>query len=243
MKGIKLPHLHGYLLILLLIIGGCSKDSEPGLQEPPTSPAPEISYNYLALGDSYTIGEAVCGSCGFPPQLTGAMENRLEANIGLRVIARTGWTTSDLLSAIDRANPTSDQDLVTLLIGVNNQFRGIPFSVYEEELQLLIEEAIRLAGGRPEAVILVSIPDYAFTPFGQSTGNPQQISEQLNRYNDYAKDTATDYGIRYVNITDITRQGLNRPELVAGDGLHPSETAYAEFVDRLLPVALSILRN
>lgn len=231
------------LIYILLLIPGCSRDGSTAMPGSTGNPAPEANFQYLALGDSYTIGESVCGNCGFPPQLTEALEEQLQSEIALQVIARTGWTTSDLLNALARENPAASRDMVTLLIGVNNQFRGLPFAVYEQELDQLIEEAIRLANGDPGAVILISIPDYAFTPFGQRSGNPEQISNELDQYNNYARDLAGDFGIRYINITDITRQGLNRPELVAPDGLHPSEAAYAEFVDRILPAALNILRD
>lgn len=200
--------------------------------------------NYLALGDSYTIGQSVCETCRFPEQLKSALKNlNTQNNCSLDIIARTGWTTTNLISAIDNNNPSSKYDLVTLLIGVNNQYQGINFSVYEKEFPQLVTKAISLAKGDKNKLIVVSIPDYAYTPFGQSYGNPTSISTEINRYNDFAKSYCQANAISYINITDITRQGLNNSTLVANDGLHPSKEAYALFVQQLLPKAIAILQN
>jgi len=127
---------------------------------------------------------------------------------------------------------------VTLLIGVNNQYQGKLFSVYETEFIELVNSAISFVGGDATNLVIVSIPDYAYTPFGQN-GNSQAISADIDLYNAYAEEYAEDNGLTYVYITDITREGLDNPSLVALDGLHPSELAYAKFVERLLPHALN----
>jgi lysophospholipase L1-like esterase len=127
---------------------------------------------------------------------------------------------------------------VTLLIGVNNQYQNKPFSLYEQEFPALVQKAIQLAKGDKSNVIVVSIPDYAYTPFGQGAAN---ITTQLNVYNTFAQNYCTQNQIEFVYITDITQQGLVNPALVAADGLHPSELAYAQFVDRILPKAISVL--
>ncbi len=191
----------------------------------------------LSLGDSYTIGQSVCQTCRFPEQLKDSLKRRVEStsNIQLNIIARTGWTTSNLKNAIATQNPENDYNLVTLLIGVNNEFQNRPFSIYETEFPELVNTAIQKARGDKNKVIVVSIPDYAYTPFGN--GNTI-ISQRLNRYNGFARDYCSDNNISYVFITDITREGLDKPELVASDGLHPSALAYTRFVDRILPVAL-----
>ena len=131
-----------------------------------------------------------------------------------------------------------DFDLVTLLIGVNNQYQGVPFSVYELQFPQLVDLAITKARGRPNQVIVLSIPDYAYTPFGQNTFDPSSISSEIDAYNSFAREFCQDNNITFLDITDITRQGLDNPELVAADGLHPSEEAYRLFVERLLPIAL-----
>lgn len=193
-------------------------------------------YKYLALGDSYTIGQSVCETCRFPAQLKDSITKELSPKDTFRldIIAQTGWTTANLKSAIALQNPAEDYDLVTLLIGVNNQFQNRPFSFYEQEFPELVDIAIQKAKGDKKNVIVVSIPDYAFTPFGQ--GNPS-ISEGIFQYNEFAKNYCLANGITYIFITDITRQGLLRPELVASDGLHPSKLAYAKFAERILPEA------
>ena len=152
-----------------------------------------------------------------------------------------GKFTTNLKTAIANENLNATFDLVTLLIGVNNQYQNKPFELYETEFPELLQTAITLAKGNLNHVIVVSIPDYAFTPFGQSVSNPSNISNQLDNYNSFAKNYAESLGVTFVNITDITREGLNNPTLVASDNLHPSELAYTEFVKRILPIVKIIL--
>ena len=130
--------------------------------------------------------------------------------------------------------------MITLLIGVNNQYQNKPFELYETEFVELVSTAISLVGGDASKLIVVSIPDYAFTPFGQGR-NPSDISTQLELYNTFAQNYCNDNNLKYVYITDITQEGLNNPALVATDNLHPSTLAYTKFVERILPLALDIL--
>ena len=194
------------------------------------------NYKYLALGDSYTIGQSVCQTCRFPAQLKDSIAKSLNAkdSFEVKIIAQTGWTSTNLKSAIVSESPSNDYDLVTLLIGVNNQYQHKPFSLYQQEFPELVNQAILFAKGDKKNVIVVSIPDYAFTPFGQGSTT---ISEELFTYNEFAKNYCLANNITYVNITDITREGLLHPELVASDGLHPSQIAYSKFVARILPQA------
>lgn len=193
----------------------------------------------LSLGDSYTIGASVCETCRFPEQLKTQLQSKIDSSdFQLKIIARTGWTTTNLINAINTDNPDSDYDLVTLLIGVNNQFQNKQFTLYEEEFPKLVNTAITKANGDKTNVIVISIPDYAYTSFG--SGN-SRISEDLDRYNNFAQTYCATNNISYVYITDITRQGLNNPELVAIDGLHPSALAYSKFVERILPIAIEKL--
>ncbi|MFV8360413.1 SGNH/GDSL hydrolase family protein [Flavobacterium sp. LS1P3] len=232
----------------LLFIAGCSTESPI----PQTTPTPIIkspqtqakTYNYLALGDSYTIGQSVCETCRFPTQLSKNLGNLNPNNTySLKIIAQTGWTTTNLISAINTQNPTSNYDLVTLLIGVNNQYQNKPFSLYEKEFPELVNKAIKLAKGDKTNIIVVSIPDYACTPFGQASGKLSTISTAIDQYNAFAKKYCDDNAIVFINITDITRQGLINKNLVAQDGLHPSELAYSLFVERILPKAATALSN
>jgi lysophospholipase L1-like esterase len=213
------------------------------VDDPTANPKiPNGNYKILALGDSYTIGESVCDTCRFPEQLKDSLALKLEGStFDLDIIARTGWTTTNLINAINNENPTNDYDLVTLLIGVNNQYQNKPFSVFTSEFPQLLDKAIALAKGDKTNVIVISIPDYAYTPFGQSTSNPTKISDELNTYNDFAGNYSNQKEVSFVYITDITRQGLINPELVASDGLHPSKVAYTKFVEQLRPVAMEKL--
>lgn len=234
------------ILTLLFAISTISCSSENDTNSPtaiivpPVTTTPPLtakSINYLALGDSYTIGQSVCETCRFPEQLRRNLSNTYPAtSFSLKIIAKTGWTTSNLLSAIKTENPDSNYDLVTLLIGVNNQFQNAPFSLYESEFPELVNNAISLAKGKKSNVIVVSIPDYAYTPFGQSAVyNSKTISLEIDKYNAFAENYCKANNIEFITITDITRQGLSDPSLVAKDGLHPSESAYSLFVQRILP--------
>lgn len=197
------------------------------------------NYKLLSLGDSYTIGESVCETCRFPEQLKDSLINNTENTaFNLKVVATTGWTTTNLLNGISNENLPNNYDLVTLLIGVNNQYQGKDFSIYETEFPELVDIAITKAKGNKNRVIVVSIPDYAFTPFGN--GNTT-ISSEIDTYNAFAENYCNANNITFINITDITRNGLEDTDLVASDGLHPSEKAYSLFVERLLPYALEKL--
>ncbi|MCF6131145.1 SGNH/GDSL hydrolase family protein [Flavobacterium wongokense] len=213
---------------LSLFLFGCSVEKN-------TANNPKY-YKYLALGDSYTIGESVCATCRFPAQLKDSISNYLNVNdsFQLKIIATTGWTTSNLKAAVAVDDSGDDYDLVTLLIGVNNQYQHMPFSVYEQEFPELVTKAIQKAKGDKNNVMVISIPDYAYTPFGN--GNTT-ISTEIDNYNAFAQNYCQANSITFMNITDITRLGLTQPELVAGDGLHPSEIAYTQFVERILPLA------
>jgi lysophospholipase L1-like esterase len=243
-----------FLFLLFAFLVSCSDE----LREPPT-PANsdnEISnsddsgndesnenvprtYNLLSLGDSYTIGQSVCETCRFPELLKASLINVFpnEDSFELNVIAQTGWTTTNLINSLNEQNISDDHDLVTLLIGVNNQFQGMPFSIYETEFPALVDRAISYAHGDPSNVIVLSIPDYAFTPFGQNFGDPVIISSEIDEYNEFAQNYCSVNGITFLYITDISRLGLEQTDLVASDGLHPSTLAYSRFVERLLPLA------
>lgn len=222
----------------------------PPVVIPPTTPAPTMpiatSVNYLALGDSYTIGQSVCETCRFPEQLKMSLSKSYsQSSFSLKVIAKTGWTTSNLIADIKAQNLASNYDLVTLLIGVNNQFQHMDFSLYEKEFPELVNKAIMLAKGAKKNVIVVSIPDYAYTPYAANVSKEQSamISMEINKYNTFAENYCTMNGVVFVSITDITRQGLTNTSLVASDGLHPSQQAYSMFVERILPKAKMALQD
>jgi len=179
---------------------------------------------FLALGDSYTIGESVAEAERWPNQLVAKL--KLTAP---RIIATTGWRTDNLKDAIKAANLKPEYDLVSLLIGVNNQYQGKSIEIYEREFEELLQTSIKLAKGKKKNVFVVSIPDYGYTPFGKA--KQEKISEELDQFNAINKRIAAKYGVKYFNITEISRKGLEDAELVAGDGLHPSGKMYAQWVE------------
>ena len=240
-------------LVCIVTFGACSNKSEDDINfsandindntDADTTSTNAGILKILALGDSYTIGQSVCETCRFPVQLKDSLVNDLNtSDISLDIIAQTGWTTTNLINAIAAQNLASDYDLVTLLIGVNNQYQHKSFDVYTNEFPVLIQKATAAVNGDKSKIILISIPDYAFTPFGQNSSNPEIISTELDQYNDFARTYCEERDITFVNITDITRLGLEQPNLVASDGLHPSEIAYSKFVERLLPFATEKLQ-
>ena len=237
-------------LLLVILFSNCTEETAstaiiPKITTPPTVvPTAPKHLTYLALGDSYTIGHSVCETCRFPEQLRKKLGNLNPKNTCTsKIIATTGWTTTNLIAAINAENPSSNYDLVSLLIGVNNQYQNKPFSIYEKEFPELVNKAIALARGDKSNVIVVSIPDYAFTPVGKQFSNPSKISSEIDNYNAFAQKYCLQQQIEFVSITDITRQGFINPLLVATDGLHPSELAYSAFVERIFPKATIAIHN
>jgi len=195
---------------------------------------------YLALGDSYTIGESVGADQRWPVQLAARLREHGLAIGEPQIIARTGWTTDELSIAIDQAAPGGRFDLVSLLIGVNNQYRGYDSEVYRVEFRALLQRAIGFAAGRPERVIVLSIPDWGVTPFAAERDR-KEVAAEIDAFNTINQAEAERAGARYVDVTFESRAASGDPALIAGDGLHPSGTMYAEWVDLVLPQALAAL--
>lgn len=191
------------------------------------------SLTFLALGDSYTIGESVEERLRWPVQLAQQLSNEEISIDDPVIVATTGWTTDELMNGIEEADLVEEYDIISLLIGVNNQYRGYPFSQYEKEFTELVEiaESKLSVGG---TLFFVSIPDYGVTPFGQKK-NPNQIAKELDRYNEYAKSVANDRGYLFFNITEVSRKAINDLSLVASDELHPSGKMYTQWVEVILP--------
>ena len=219
-----------YLILFSVVIFSCT------LENPNENIDLPQKFDILSLGDSYTIGQGVCDECSYPRQLIDSLSvAHIRDTFNLEVIAQTGWTTNSLINNIDTLE-LEKKDVVTLLIGVNNQFWGLPFNQYETQFEELINISIDLTKSQTsDDVLVISIPDWAYTPAGQ-TYNPEFTSEQINLYNEFAENYCLENEISYVYITDITRLGLEQPELVSIDGLHPSEIAYKLFVERIYPV-------
>ena len=195
---------------------------------------------YLALGDSYTIGHGIPEAQNFPNQLGDSLTANGDTIRPIRIIAKTGWTTADLQNGIDNAQDLdSSYDLVTLLIGVNNQYQNKPIDEYRPDFESLLAQAIQFAGGQKERVFVVSIPDYAFTGFG---GGDTNISREIDDYNAINKRIAEEMEVTYFDITPISRKGLDETELVANDRLHPSGEQYRRWVELMLPTVQARLR-
>jgi lysophospholipase L1-like esterase len=202
----------------------------------------QLSRRVLALGDSYTIGESVDPSQRWPNQLADLLRDCGIAVDDPEIIARTGWTTDELSRAIDRADPAGPYALVTLLIGVNNQYRGRDAEEYRTEFAALLERAIGFAGRTPQRVIVLSIPDWGVTPFARKR-NRASIAKAIDRFNAINREESQRAGVHYVDITPGSRAAALDPALIAGDGLHPSGRMYAEWARLALPAARSILET
>ena len=197
-------------------------------------PMAQKKTTFLALGDSYTIGESVEEAQRWPVQLVKKL-NQEGSNIERpHIVAKTGWTTDELLGGLDTATIARSYDLVSLLIGVNNQYRGYDFEQYEKEFNSLLEQALALAKNDPGKVFVVSIPDYGVTPFA-SEKDPAKIAEELDSYNAYAAKVCQEKDIKYFNITSISRQAVNERNLIASDDLHPSGKMYERWVELMIP--------
>jgi lysophospholipase L1-like esterase len=202
------------------------------------TPAAEV--RILALGDSYTIGEGVPVEDRWPMQLAALLRTRGMRVAEPNIIARTGWTTDELAAAIDDAKPTGAYDLVTLLIGVNNQYRGRSVDEYRTQFHALLARAIGFAGGKPSRVVVLSIPNWGQTPFAAGRDR-QRIALDIDAFNAVNRDEAARAGARYVDITPISNRVATEPDLVVADKLHPSARMYAEWVRAMLPMVVAAL--
>lgn len=194
-------------------------------------------YYYLALGDSYTIGQSVPAEDNFPNQVAAMMINNAVGFPPPRIIAKTGWTTDELETGIATANTTaplrSSYDFVSLLIGVNNQYRGRTVANYKPEFEELLKKAIHFAGDRADHVVVVSIPDWSVTPFANGRDRAQ-ISAEIDAYNAANKEISLQYNVQYIDITPGTREAATDNSLLAFDGLHPSGKEYKKWAIKIV---------
>lgn len=192
---------------------------------------------YLALGDSYTIGEGVPESGRWPMQLAQALRADGMPLTDPRIIAQTGWTTDELDAAIDAVHPLAEYDLVSLLIGVNNQYRGRSVDEYRVQFAGLLERAIGFAQWRRERVLVLSIPDWGVTPFAREAArDAERIAIEIDAFNAAAQQVCSARGVAFVDITTVSRIHGAEPRMLAEDGLHPSATMYNEWMRLALPV-------
>lgn len=199
---------------------------------------------YLALGDSYTIGEGVPAEGRWPTRLAQLLREDGVALEAPRVIATTGWTTDELCAAIDGEEPLGRFDFVTLLIGVNNQYRGRSVAEYRAEFGDLLRRAVGYAGGDPARVMVLSIPDWGVTPFAREQGrDAAQVAAEIDAYNDAARAVAERSGVAFVDITGISREHGTDDDMLIADRLHPSASMHALWTDAALPVARELLAS
>jgi lysophospholipase L1-like esterase len=201
-----------------------------------------MTASYLALGDSYTIGEGVDVGGRWPDQLAEALRKAGIAIADPEIIARTGWTTDELSAAMDQHAFHPPYDLVTLLIGVNNQYRGRDLDNYRAEFRALLRRAITLAGGKQDRVVVVSIPDWGVTAFGHGSGRDvAQIAREIDAFNAVNAAIAAELHVRYADVTPASRDRGDAADMLVGDGLHPSAAMYRRWLDAILPRAAAAL--
>ena len=197
---------------------------------------------YLALGDSYTIGEGVDPGLRWPLQLAHALRDEGIPLDDPTIIATTGWTTDELSAAIDAVEPLGAFDFVSLLIGVNNQYRGRSVDAYRDEFDALLARATGFANGRADRVLVLSIPDWGVTPFAIQSGRDRiRIADELDACNAAARDACAARGIAFVDITPVSRERGGEDAMLADDGLHPSAAMYVEWMRLALPAARRLM--
>jgi lysophospholipase L1-like esterase len=226
---------HTVFLSLCLLLT-CKKPIEQSMESKLTRNSQMLTY--LALGDSYTIGEAVSQKDCFPFQLVSQLNSLgMKFSTPPKIIAKTGWTTSELQYAIKTDNAVaSSYDVVTLLIGVNNQYRGNSLTEYRKEFVELLQTAVSFAGGNKKHVFVASIPDWGVTPFGKASGRDQKlIAQEIDDFNTVNKEETLAMGISYTDITPSSRLASTDTSLIANDGLHPSGKMYAEWATLVAP--------
>ena len=212
-----------YLLCAALFFSWALQASELNV-DPPSS--------FLALGDSYTIGESVDAAMRWPNQLVAALNRSGLEFEQPEIIAKTGWTTDELLAALDQASLAASYDYVSLLIGVNNQYRGRSVASFEPEFTALLERAISYSNHKANGVFVVSIPDWGVMPFAEGRG-ARKIALEIDTYNKSIERICKIYGVRFFDITEISRKASETPSFVASDGLHPSGEMYAAWVNEI----------
>lgn len=225
------------LLTIALLVIACAGNSE----KDGSMNTPGTDLTYLALGDSYTIGESVPENERWPVQLVAALNREGVPFQPPRIIARTGWTTGELIQAIEDENVTERYSLVSLLIGVNNQYRGLSSEEFREEFTTLLQTALGFTGNGGRVVVL-TIPDWGVTPFARSR-NSEVIAAEIDLFNSIVKSVSDNFEVPCYDITAISREAADDSSLVAEDGLHPSGKMYGLWVQSILPDIVSMFQG
>ncbi len=202
----------------------------------------KTNYSYLALGDSYTIGEKVEEKDNFPNQTVSILNESKKRFNDPTIIAKTGWTTDELQGKLAEVRLAIPFDIVTLLIGVNNQYRGRSVEEYALQFEQLLQQAIGYAGGKTDHVIVLSIPDWGVTPFAADRDR-KKIAEEIDLFNSTNKKIAEQYKVHYIDITPYTREAVNDNSLVTEDGLHPSGKDYKRWAKLVADKIKLIISN
>lgn len=236
------------LFFILLLFMNCS-DKESSMENQIIQQNMERTENsvtnylgpqsFLALGDSYTIGTGIQLELNWPYQLKDKLIQDNVASLEVNIIAQNGWTTSRLLEAIKMNDPDS-HDLVSLMIGVNNQFQRLPFNTFKKEFNELLQIAIRLSGEKRN-IFVVSIPDYSVTRYG--SGDPDTISKDIDRYNEYIEEQCDKLNLQFVDVTQISRELGGSRSVIADDGLHPNASQYSRWLEEIAPVVKTLFEN
>jgi len=228
-----------FLFLILFLPVGCSR--QPVMTTTSTDTA-RHKFTYLALGDSYTIGEGASESERWPVQLAGLLRQDSVDVTDPDIIARTGWTTAELYAAIRQSGNQKTYDLVSLLIGVNNQYRGQPTDVYRTEFRTLLQTAISFAGNKASRVFVLSIPDWGRSPFAAEK-NQAAIASAIDEFNTIARDECQQLGVAFVDITPITRSVADDPTQFVADGLHYSGRQMLKWAEQARPDVAQLLVN
>ena len=230
-----------YFLMITIVTLSCSNSE---IMEAPTESEVDNhqagNNSFLALGDSYTIGENVSYKSNWPNQLIDSLQSNNIPIENLQIIAKTGWTTTNLIDAIDSQQPEKS-NLVSLSIGVNNQYRRRPFSIFEDEFNELLNAAIELS--IDSSVFVVSIPDYGVTPFGMSNGDSLSIARDIDNYNDYMRQLCRMHNLTFIDVTEISRALQSESNSLTSDNLHPSSYQYSLWVSEMLDEVITVISN
>lgn len=205
-------------------------------------PEPDVPASWLALGDSYTIGEGVPEAARWPNQLAARLDQQGIAVSPPRILATTGWTAAELSAAMDREEPLGLWSLVSLLIGVNDQYRGRSTDDFRPAFCALLSRAIALAQGRPGRVLVLSIPDWGQTPFATEQGrDSRDVSDRIDAFNAVVHEESQRRGCAWVDVTGLGRERGGQPDMLVADGLHASAAMYALWADQACPAARAAL--
>jgi lysophospholipase L1-like esterase len=235
-------HLARPVATLCLVLAlACGHDSTPVAthKKPAPAPKPAVPVKMLSLGDSYTSGESIAPVNSWPYQLVDSLAGDSVRVTSLKVVAYTGWTTSDLIVAMNKNHLQPGYDLVTLQIGVNNQYQELRFSLFQDEFRQILGRATALTNNRADHVVVVTIPDYSVTPYGQNL-DQSVIQTELAMYNGFIATTADSAGAHVIDIFDLSREAQDDPTMIARDGLHYSGAMYAKWVAVIRPVVARI---